>query len=122
MNQLMDWSLSRGEDIVVSNGAENMSDSEIWSNTSYAEESFARFTYVDEGWLYTVEVIANKSGSEPLFAELRNFDYLMVVHGETAHFPKNVKDVLQKPEGIHSVLTLNPQRIRELPRLQAYIG
>jgi hypothetical protein len=118
----MDWNLSRRDDITTSVQAGTASNNEIWADGSNDGVSYARFCYEDEGWLYTVEIIENKSGSEPLFPELKNFDYLMVTYGETAHFPKNVKDVFQKLDGIHSVLTLNPQRIKEISRLQAFIG
>lgn len=118
----MDWNLSRRDDITTSVQAGTASNNEIWADGPNDGVSYARFCYEDEGWLYTVEIIENKSGSEPLFPELKNFDYLMVTHGETAHFPKNVKDVFQKLDGIHSVLTLNPQRIKEISRLQAFIG
>jgi hypothetical protein len=122
INQSMDWNLSRKDDIIVSVNTPARGNGEIWASPSAEEACYDRYGYEDEGWLYHVEIISNKAEAEPLFPELKNFDYLMVVYGETAHFPKNVKDVFQKLDGIHSVLTLNPQRIKEFPRLQAYIG
>lgn len=122
INQSMDWNLSRRDDIIVSGNLTATPNHGIWPDTLGIEASYARYCYDDDGWLYTVEVIVIKEDSEPLLAELKNFDFLMVAHGETAHFPKNVKDVIEQQDGIHSVLTLMPQLIKEFPKLQAYIG
>ncbi len=121
INQAMEWDLKRVDDIVLQHQPNISGEINLWGGLEKEDESFARYCHEDEGWLYKVDILANKAPSDILFPMLRNIDYLLIGHGEILHFPKDVKDILQKLDGIQTVLNLKPQQLKDSTRLQAYI-
>ena len=121
MNKAMDWNLARVEDISIKRTGSTIPSGALISATTDLVLDYPRYSYEDDGWKYKVEVIHNKAETEPLITELRNFDYLLIGHGELSFFPKDVKEMLQQQEAVLSVLTLNPQMLKERFRLQALL-
>ena len=121
LNKAMDWNLARVDDISIQRNGSTASSGALISDTTDLTLDYPRYSYEDDGWKYKVEVIHNKAETEPLIAELRNFDYLLIGHGELSFFPKDVKEMLQQQEAVLSVLTLNPQMLKERFRLQALL-
>jgi hypothetical protein len=121
LNKAMDWNLARMDDISIKRAKTKSAGNALIPLSSEQSLDYPKYSYEDEGWKYKVEVIHNKAETEPLIAELRNFDYLLIGHGELSFFPKDVKEMLQRQEAVHSVLTLDPQLLKERFRLQALL-
>lgn len=122
LNKAMNWNLARMDDISIQrNSAKAATNTLIPASTDQTLD-YPRYSYEDDGWKYKVDVIHNKAETEPLMPELRNFDYLLIGHGELSFFPKDVKEMLQRQEAVHSVLTLDPQLLKERFRLQELLG
>lgn len=121
INRVMEWDLKRVEDISIRHEIQQHSSSDLWAQDEREDQFFARYCHHDEGWLYKVDILSNRSDSDILFPSLRNIDYLLIGHGEIRHFPKDVKDVLLKLDGIQSVLTLNPKLVKDFERLHPYL-
>jgi hypothetical protein len=95
MNQYLDWSLKRIDDI------------EFYAKEIKGFKHFNAYKYINEKDFYTIEVIQNKNSGHFLIPELKNIDLLFLLHGEDDYFDKEAFEALiKKIPGVQSILSL----------------
>jgi hypothetical protein len=85
-----------------------ISDIEYYSPQIKGFKHFNVYKYKNEIDFYTLELIQNKNGGNILIPELKNFDFLVLLHGEEDYFEKDkFTEALNNLPGIQSGIELN---------------
>lgn len=101
LNQHLSWHLKRVNDI------------EFYSPQIKAFKHFNAYKYINTQDFYTLELIQNKNGGNILIPELKNFDYLFLLHGEDDYFDREAfSQLLEKIPGIQSVIQLEVNSLK----------
>lgn len=96
LNQSLNWNLKRVHDI------------EFYSSQIKGFKHFNAYMYQNEADFYTLELIQNKNSGNILIPELKNIDFLFLLHGEDEYFEKEAfSTLLSKIQGVQSVIQLN---------------
>lgn len=96
LNQSLNWNLKRVHDI------------EFYSSQIKGFKHFNAYMYHNDADFYTLELIQNKNSGNILIPELKNIDFLFLLHGEDEYFEKEAfSTLLSKIQGVQSVIQLN---------------
>ncbi len=74
LNQSLKWNLKRVHDV------------EFYSSQIKGFKHFNAYMYKNDADFYTLELIQNKNSGNILIPELKNFDFLFLLHGEDELF------------------------------------
>jgi hypothetical protein len=101
LNQYLHWNFKRVQDI------------EFYSSQIKGFKHFNAYKYNNEADFYILELIQNKNSGHILIPELKNIDYLFLLHGEDEYFEKDAfTDLLSKIPGVQSVLQLKVESLK----------
>jgi len=101
LNQYLKWSLKRVQDI------------EFYSPKIKGFKHFNAYKYKNEADFYTLELIQNKNSGHTLIPELKNIDYLFLLHGEDEYFEREAfTDLLGKIPGVQSAMQLKVDSLK----------
>lgn len=79
---------------------------------------FALYSYDDEDTFYLYYLIANKSEGGVLLEEMKNIDYLVIIHGETTEaFSNGFQNRLKKIDTIQGVFKIDPAGLKNRENL-----
>lgn len=96
LNQRLRWNFKRVQDI------------EFYSSQIKGFKHFNTFKYKNEADFYTLELIQNKNSGNILIPELKNIDFLFLLHGESEYFDiEAFTEALGKISGVQSAIRLN---------------
>lgn len=106
INQQMDTSFARVDDLVVYNSKLN------------EQQEVALFVYHDENKMVTYRLIGNRLSTGYFLSDLKNIDYLLHIQGEivTNEIDNFISRVVKAP-GVRFCVPVNLQKIRERERL-----
>ena len=95
LNQSLNWDFKRTNDI------------EFYSPQIKGIKHFNAYKYKNDVDFYILELIQNKNGGNILIPELKNFDFLFLLHGEDDYFDKETFNLLlTKIPGLQSAIQL----------------
>ena len=101
LNQHLDWNFKRVQDI------------EFYSPQIKGFKHFNAFKYKNEDDFYTLELIQNRNSGNVLIPELKNIDFLFLLHGEDEYFEKEAfTNLLAKIPGVQSVMQLKIESLK----------
>lgn len=101
LNQCLRWKLKREQEI------------EFYSPQIKGFKYFNTYKYKNEIDFYTIELIQNRTNGNILIPELKNIDYLFLLHGEVEYFePEIFTNLLIKIPGVQSVIELNVDSLK----------
>lgn len=101
LNQCLSWKLKREQEI------------EFYSSQIKGFKYFNTYKYKNEVDFYTIELIQNRTNGHVLIPELKNIDYLFLLHGEVEYFESEVfTNLLIKIPGVQSVIELNVDSLK----------
>lgn len=120
VNNTFDWDLERegeliyekGRYVIVNEAGETDSESEIFS--------FPLHTFKDEEGKFEADLICNKGGSRFFLQELKQFDYLLLIHGEFDHLPEKMVDKLKRLAQVQMVMEIPLNKIKDTDLLVSY--
>jgi hypothetical protein len=101
LNQSLKWNLKRVHDV------------EFYSSQIKGFKHFNAYMYKNDADFYTLELIQNKNSGNILIPELKNFDFLFLLHGEDEYFEKEAfSDLLSRIPGVQSAIQLNIESLK----------
>ncbi len=101
LNQHLKWHLKRVHDI------------EFYSPQIKGSKHFNVYKYKNEIDFYTLELIQNKNSGNILIPELKNFDFLFLLHGEEEYFEKDAfTRLLADSPGVQSVFEIEVNSLK----------
>jgi hypothetical protein len=101
LNQSLKWNLKRVHDV------------EFYSSQIKGFKHFNAYMYKNDADFYTLELIQNKNSGNILIPELKNFDFLFLLHGEDEYFEKEAfSNLLTKIPGVQSAIQLNIESLK----------
>jgi|GEM_PF-7114517 len=120
VNKAFDWDLSRQNDIsvpyknysIVKDMAEPAEDEVILS--------FSLHSFKEEERFFEADLIANRHELSCYMPELKQFDYLLIVHGEFDYLPENMQAVLRGLPSVTIAAEVPLKKIKEQHRLHLY--
>ncbi|MCO5234170.1 MAG: IPExxxVDY family protein [Chitinophagales bacterium] len=121
INNKLEWNLERIGDLVI----EDDRYKKILFNLN--PETPERFTcrfpicsFVNEGDKYDIDLIKNKSDSNIFFQELKNFDYLILIHGVFNYLPIYLLNELKSLPLIQLAAEISIKKIKDQSLLLSY--
>ncbi len=109
INQQMDTSFSRVDDLVVFNSKLN------------EQQEVALFVYHDENKMVTYRMLSNRLSTGYFLSDLKNIDYVLHIQGDivTNEIDAFISRVIKTP-GVRMCVPVNLQKIRERERLHLW--
>ena len=90
----------------------------VHSHQHKSDLEFSRFTYIDEDRYITYNLISNRCPDGFLFPEIRNFDFLIQVIGETTDAEiRDLNKKLKAAEVISATFVLHPEKIKGIKQI-----
>ena len=77
-------------------------------------------SYNEEGDRFHVELIHNKNGLNIFVQELKQFDYIILIHGEFDYLPSNLLERMNQFAPIQIVADIDLKKIKNKNLLQSY--
>lgn len=106
LNRHRNWHFKRVDDI------------EIGKPDSAGYKYFKVYKYENPIDFYTLELLQNKNAGNILVPELKNFDFLFLLHGEEAYFEKeSFTESLRRIQGVQSAIELDVHSLKSKSNL-----
>lgn len=120
LNHEFDWDLVRIGDILLIDNS-----SILVKNQKELEENehsiiFPIHYYDAEGDKFEMDLINNKNGSNVFIKELKQFDYLIVFHGEFDYLPPNLLEKINQLTPIQIAVNIDHKIIKNKNLLLSY--
>src|SRR3954468_5407846 len=101
LNQDLHWNFKR------------VSDLEFYSPQIKGFKHFNVYKFKNEPAFYTLELIQNKNAGNILIPELKNFDFLFLLHGEEDYYERDAfTDLLTKTPGVQSAIQIEVHALK----------
>ncbi len=101
LNQFLNWNFKR------------ISDLEFYSPQIKGFKHFNVYKFKNEALFYTLEIIQNKNAGNILIPELKNFDFLFLLHGEEDYFEREAfSELLTKTPGVQSAIQIEVNSLK----------
>lgn len=120
LNQEFDWDLVREGDLLIKDNSVFLH--KIQDELQENEQScvFPIQSYTEEGDRFQVELIYNKNGLNIFLPELKQFDYIILIHGEFDYLPSNLLERMNQFALIQIVADIDHKKIKNKNLLQSY--
>ena len=120
LNQEFDWDLVREGDLILEDNSIQLV--KIQEDLEENEQSsiFPIQSYNEEGDRFHVELIHNKNGLNIFVQELKQFDYIILIHGEFDYLPSNLLERMNQFAPIQIVADIDLKKIKNKNLLQSY--
>lgn len=120
VNNTFDWDLERtgeliyekGRYVIVNERGETAPESEVFS--------FPLHTFKDEEGKFEADLLSNKGGTRYFLPELKQFDYLLLIHGEFDYLPEKMVDKLKQLAQVQLVMEISLNKIKDTDLLVSF--
>ncbi|HUH73064.1 MAG TPA: IPExxxVDY family protein [Chitinophagales bacterium] len=120
LNHEFDWDLVREGELIIKDNCSILVkiDDELKENEQLPQ--FPIQSYYEEGDRYQVDLIDNKNGSSAFLPELKQFDYILLLHGEFDYLPQDLIARMNRFDHIQIVANIEHIKIKNKNLLQSY--
>lgn len=120
LNKEFDWDMERFGDLLLDNDHYVIVNNDKIDEIAQDVFSFPLHTFNDEGNKFVVDLVRNKGGTGTFFQELKQFDYLLLFHGEFDYLPENMTGKIRKLSQVQVVMEIPVDKMKDKHFLVSY--
>lgn len=120
LNGEFDWDLERVGEISFQNDNYIIVKTEDEHTAEIDVFSFPLHTFKDEDSKFDVDVVYNKSNKGSFLQEFKQFDYLLLIHGEFDYLPEKMLERLKRISPVQVAMEIPTGKIKERHLLVSY--